>query len=162
MPHPKFTKRPGIGRGQHPNSKKALLKTAIKPGEVRNPEGKGRKGVTFELHQAIERLTGIKPTKADMRQIMTGILAMDRDEMTQVAKNEEIPMLLVNLAMAMLTDTKGGKTDTVRYLIDQIIGKAKQEHDVQNRTFVVPEAPRKTNKGGAMVKAVEDSDDDGE
>lgn len=133
--------------GTHPNSL-ANLRPAWKKGESGNPKGKPKNRI-LELHKKLR----VKPKLGDLNQeeindIERGLLAMTLENLKVLVKEEKVNAYEKGLAMAILIETKNGRTNTIDRLRERQYGKEPQKLDIttngesinQGRTITQDEA----------------------
>ena len=133
----------GYKRGKNPASLKNLK--PFEPGHDhrRNLAG-GPKSTLKELEEKIGVSFGIALSKGDKYQIIESLLETPLKELKKIKQDESAPVFLVNVAAAIVSDTKRGETTTLDKMLDRFFGRARQESviigDKENPVFVNQES----------------------
>lgn len=113
-------------RGLNPNSQKNLKPFPPGPDPRRNVLGAPKRTLA-QLEEIVGVQFQIALTKNDKYQIIESLLETPLSELKSIAENEGTPVFIINVASAIISDTKKGVTTTLDSLLDRFFGKAKQE-----------------------------------
>lgn len=94
-------------------------------GESGNPNGRPRKTLK-RLEQLIGIEFNVTLSKADKFAILEAMLEMSGNELAKIGSDKDTPIFMVNIAKAILDDTKKGQVKTLSELMDRFFGKAAQ------------------------------------
>lgn len=103
-------------------------------GQSGNPSGRKKKDRVDEA--LVEVLGKIKAkqycdlTAAEYNKWLTVLVTAPTSALQALVKSDETPSLVKNYAMAILTDTKAGRTNTVKQIADRLFGKAIQKMEL--------------------------------
>ncbi len=109
------------------------------------PQNSGRKPSRLKILQAIfnsldenERLS-----KEDILKLLEYIIICNKAQLETIARNPDLPMIIVNQIKAIVTDLASGKTDTVDKIFDRLYGKATISLEVTGAAGVplIPDKP---------------------
>lgn len=121
-----------------------------KPGQSGNPKGRPKNRV---INTWLPACFGKKRTKQmeeltidEINTIERRLLVASTDELTMLAKYEGAPAYAKNLVMAILFDTKHGKTTTIDKLRERQYGKAVQKIELTGKDGADLMAPRVLSK----------------
>lgn len=138
-----------------PKKKKAFnpdigKNTRFKKGQVANPNGRPSvKRVLNILSKALTktRAEELSMTKAEVEEWEGKLISLCLEDLKKICKDPEAPTYVVNVAMAIITDIKNGRTITIDKLRDRRYGKVSDKLEI-------------TGKDGAeLFKGIEVSDE---
>lgn len=86
-----------------------------------------------QLEAIVKEKFGISLTKDDKYQILEWILERSADDLNNIINNKTLPIFIVNIARAIVTDSKKGRTNTVEMLFDRFFGKAIQVQELTGK-----------------------------
>lgn len=112
--------------GKNPNSQ-ANLKPFVPGFDPRRNLVGAPKSTLDELEQILGVKFTVALSKQDKFKIIESLMESSLAELKKIAENVNAPVFLVNIAMAMVLDTKKGSTYTIESLMDRFFGKARQE-----------------------------------
>ena len=104
-------------------------KAPINAHERGNSTSKDRTRAMFVKQRTAEvfhHQHGFKLTKAQLRDIYTTILGMNRDQLMDVAKDPDLPFWIEPIIAKILADRKTGKVDMIESMFDRAFGKPDQ------------------------------------
>lgn len=103
----------------------------IKPGEVRNPDGRPKKFVHTVLDDLKkEGYEGIKKTQVE--DVYKNMISLSEDKLKEIGLDKEMPMIFRIVAKAILTE-RG--FEVVERMLDRAHGKAKDTVTVEGGLF---------------------------
>jgi hypothetical protein len=104
----------------------------LKPFEKGEDPRRNMRGAPKSNLSQLEELIGVKfdiaLTKNDKYKIIESLLETPLSDLKHIAESQSAPVFIVNIAMAVLSDTKSGKTNTLDSLLDRFFGRARQEN----------------------------------
>lgn len=113
------------------------LKAPWKPGQSGNPKGRPKNRV---INEWLPACFGKKRTRQmselttdEINEIERRLLVASNNELVALAKYDDAPSYAKNLAMAILFDTKHGRTNTIDKLRDRQYGKTVQKVELTGR-----------------------------
>lgn len=120
-----------------------LVSHKWKAGESGNPKGYSKlakeknrikryiKDIMGTAKKRIIDTTNMSPSEIDA--IEQSVLALNLSDAQTIAKDEQTPLYLKSLAMAIIIDMKNGKTDTIDKLRERQYGKVKQQIELTGK-----------------------------
>ena len=91
----------------------------FKPGKSGNPKGRPKK-VIAQLEKLVGQKFGLQLSKADKYQLIEWCLERTPTELRAVAEDPKSPIFIVNIASAVIKDTKAGRINTVEAIFDRV------------------------------------------
>lgn len=110
----------------HPNSIKNLQPFTGGPDKRRYVLGSPKRNLA-QLEEIVGVQFKVSLSKNDKYQIIESLLETPLAELQEIVKNDSTPVFIINVASAIISDTKKGLTHTLDSLLDRFFGKAKQE-----------------------------------
>lgn len=101
---------------------KASPKHRFKKGQSGNPDG-------ARAHSPILREVR-NLTREELAKVFMATIHARKEELMAIIANPESPMILVNLATALIKDTAKGQTFTLQMMCDRLFGKPKQSMEL--------------------------------
>ena len=123
--------------------------TRFKRGQVANPNGRPVNRVLNTLSKALTktRAEELSMTKAEVEEWEGKLITLCLEDLKKICKDPDAPTYAVNVAMAIITDIKNGRTITIDKLRDRRYGKVSDKLEI-------------TGKDGAeLFKGIEVSDE---
>lgn len=98
------------------------------------PAKKGRKPAIYKqlTAQMESNKISIELSKEDFNHLQQWVLERNKEELQQIAKNPQTPVFLVNMIMAIISDTKSGSYGTIERTYERIFGKPKITADIES------------------------------
>ncbi len=124
-------------------------RTQFKKGQVANPKGRPANRVLGFLSKTLTkaRAEEVNMTRAEVEEWEGKLITLSLDELKKISKDTEAPAYAVNVATAIITDVKNGRTFTIDKLRDRQYGKVTDKLEI-------------TGKDGAeLFKGIEVSDE---
>ena len=112
---------------------KDMQRYQFQKGQSGNPKGRPKSRVPGILAKVMPKTKAKKFAGLSNEEISdweSALLTMQLDEITNLAKEAEAPIYVRGLAMAILTETKGGSSKTLERLREHVCGKARQQVEV--------------------------------
>ena len=97
----------------------------IKKGEVRNPKGRP-KNILKQLEEITGEKFDVKISKDDKLRILEWLSECSINQLVEIAKDKDQPILASAYATAMLRDLKRGNTFGIEAVMDRVVGKPRQ------------------------------------
>lgn len=95
----------------------------------------GRKPALYkQLTAMMGSKVKIELSREDFNKLQQWMLERNKTELEQVAKNPNTPIFLVNMAMAIVDDIKGGSFGTIERTLERIFGKPKITAEIEGGT----------------------------
>jgi len=110
----------------------ANLKPAQK-GDVRNPNGRPKKISTI-IYDVFLQEHNIKLSKSQVDEIIKSILARNKSELIELAKNDDLPFWISLVAKKAQMDFERGSIELIEKLFDRVYGKPNQTLDNNIKT----------------------------
>lgn len=120
------------------------LERGKKFGEGQNMAGNGRKRNYFnEVWSMIVKTDDeekeVQLSKSDKYRLIERFLELPLGDLKSIARNQSLPVFLVNIASAIAKDIEEGRTVTIDKYFDRFYGRAEQTHTVKAEDTKIPE-----------------------
>lgn len=91
------------------------------------PRAKGRKPALYrELLKATGKRVECELSKEDYYKVIRFLMERTPSELSNLLKDERTPLIVCNIARALLMDTKLGRITTINFVFDRLFGKPTQ------------------------------------
>jgi hypothetical protein len=104
------------------------LRTPWKKGQSGNPNGRPKSMETIISEYFLDE-KNMKLTKSQVQDIIKVILSKNRNDLTDLANNEELPFWIALIAKKAKRDFEKGSIHILDVLFDRVYGKPKEEVD---------------------------------
>lgn len=104
------------------------LRTPWKKGETGNPNGRPKSMETIISEYFLDE-KNMKLTKTQVQDIIKNILSKNRNDLTDLANNEDLPFWIALIAKKAKRDFEKGSIHILDVLFDRVYGKPKEEVD---------------------------------
>lgn len=104
------------------------LRTPWKKGETGNPKGRPKSMETIITEYFLDE-KNMKLTKTQVQDIIKNILSKNRNDLTDLANNEDLPFWIALIAKKAKRDFEKGSIHILDVLFDRVYGKPKEEVD---------------------------------
>jgi len=104
------------------------LRTPWKKGETGNPNGRPKSMETIITEYFLDE-KNMKLTKTQVQDIIKNILSKNRNDLTELANNEDLPFWIALIAKKAKRDFEKGSIHILDVLFDRVYGKPKEEVD---------------------------------
>jgi len=104
------------------------LRTPWKKGETGNPNGRPKSMETIITEYFLDE-KNMKLTKTQVQDIIKNILSKNRNDLTDLANNEDLPFWIALIAKKAKRDFEKGSIHILDVLFDRVYGKPKEEVD---------------------------------
>ena len=106
--------------------------TPWKKGQSGNPNGRPRRVLT-KLQKDLKIEFNVSLPKEDKLTLLESLLEMNGNQLAGIINDDQSPIFLVNIANAILKETKAGKTYALNSLFDRFFGKPSQSVDITSK-----------------------------
>lgn len=102
-------------------------------GESGNPKG-GKKSEITRIREEFELKYNWKISKADAEQLLQLLVFAPISELKELAKNPNLPAVVVNYIHAIFSDIRKGEIKAAKEIIEFNFGKATQKLELEDKT----------------------------
>lgn len=81
----------------------------------------------------------VQLSKSDKYRLIERFLELPLGDLKSIARNQSLPVFLVNIASAIAKDIEEGRTVTIDKYFDRFYGRAEQTHTVKAEDTKIPE-----------------------